>query len=154
MKKERVLYPDAIRTLSCIFVIIIHVSGSNAWYTLNVEENAWAVLMVYNAFVRSAVPLFVMISGIFLLEPSKNVGGKYLGRKIIHLLKIYIVWSIFYGIVYSIENLQIFQSQNVLNILQSIGTYIVESKYHLWFIPMLIGIYFLVPCISVNFLDN
>lgn len=147
MKKERMFYPDAIRTLSCIFVIIIHISGSSAWYTLNVKENAWAILMFYNACVRSAVPLFVMISGVFLLDSSKKCEGKYLGGKIIHLLKIYIVWSIFYGIVYGIENPQIFQGQNVLNILKSIGTYILESKYHLWFIPMLIGIYFLVPCI-------
>lgn len=147
MKEERVLYPDAIRTLACIFVVILHISGSSSWYTLNVEEKSWAILMLYNACVRSAVPLFVMISGIFLLEPSKQCGTIYIGKKIMHLLKIYIIWSFFYGVVWAIEHYHIFYDQKIEDILKKIGSYIFESKFHLWFLPMLIGVYFIVPCL-------
>ena len=147
MKNERLLYPDYIRMISCIFVIVIHVTASEPWYSLDVHSGKWACLMIYNSLVRAAVPMFVMLSGMFLLNPKKKCDRPYLTGKICNLLVVYVVWSIVYAIIYCVENYSALQDNSIVDNVKTAVLYALGSKYHLWFLPMIIGIYLLVPCL-------
>ena len=146
-KKERLRYPDYIRVTACIFVIVIHVTASNPWYTLDVYSKEWTILMLYNVFVRSAVPLFVMLSGAFLLNPKKYFTNSYMGKKIYHYLVVYILWSFVYAMVWFFENYAVVFDVNIAKTIKKIILYAIDSKYHLWFLPMLVGIYLITPCL-------
>ena len=60
-------YLDCLRVVAIISVIIIHVSAQN-WYTTDVSSFAWQFFNLTDSLVRWAVPLFVMISGVVVLE--------------------------------------------------------------------------------------
>lgn len=139
---KRVLYADYIRAIACLFVVVIHVSGSSSWYNIDVHTNEWAILEIYNTLVRCAVPLFVMLSGIFFLDPERNVTFRYLANKIIKLLVIYILWSAFYALAGSLLNGSFQLSWAGFKTLVA-GT--LGSKFHLWFIPMIMGLYLITP---------
>lgn len=63
----RIYYLDCLRVVAIISVIIIYVSAQN-WYTTDVSSFAWQFFNLTDSLVRWAVPLFVMISGVVVLE--------------------------------------------------------------------------------------
>ena len=93
---------------------------------------------VYDSLVRFAVPIFVMISGALFLQrdiPTKIIYTKY----ILKLSVAYIFWSLIYSLYYG-GNL----SRHVINF--------INSTFHLWFIPMIIGLYIAYPIIMHLFI--
>lgn len=71
MKKTYVIWTDIVRILAIIMVIFIHSNNvTNAYYLI--DTKAWWPISFLEALCRPAVPLFVMISGYFLLNPDKN----------------------------------------------------------------------------------
>ncbi len=59
---KRKINIDYLRITSCIMVIFLHLSAQ-FFHVVDVESNEWKILNFYDCLVRSAVPLFVMISG-------------------------------------------------------------------------------------------
>ena len=102
MKKKRDVNFDLLRIIACIAVVIIHV---NSKYLLNSSINTeFYILEFYTSFVRSAVLLFIMISGAYLLDPKKELTlkklySKYVPRIIISLVlfnSLYIAYYYFF----------------------------------------------------------
>jgi len=144
MKKERVVYFDYLRVAATIAVVVIHVAAQN-WNKLNSRSFEWNVLNVYDSIVRWGVPIFVMISGALLL--SKEIGVKDLYfKKILRLIIAYCVWSSFYAVVtvgIRIRSNPDYEISNISLIAEMIG-----GNYHMWFIPMIVGIYICIPIIK------
>ena len=76
---ERDYRIDLLRILACLMVVFIHVSAFGM--LSGVGSFNWHIGNIYDSLVRSAVPLFVMISGAFLL--SKNISYKEIFSKYI-----------------------------------------------------------------------
>ena len=145
MVKERELYPDILRIIACFMVIVIHVSGS--WAVPN-ENFSYDLLffLFYNGISSVAVPLFVMISGMFMLNSKKETNIKDLFKKnILKLAIIYVFWSLFYGIyrwfIYS-------KGEFNLDAIKYLINRLFTTEYHLWFLPMIIGLYLLIPILK------
>ncbi|UOO36943.1 acyltransferase family protein [Oscillospiraceae bacterium CM] len=137
----RLLYIDLLRIISCFAVIIIHVSASNQ-YSVSVASTAWKAFNVYDGLARFAVPVFVMISGAMNLNPDKPFTFKELFKR--RLLKITIawaVWELFYAFVDFIWRGAPVGPTALLDFLETAA----RGHYHLWFLPMLIGLYLTVP---------
>ncbi|MBQ7136478.1 MAG: acyltransferase family protein [Bacilli bacterium] len=146
MKKREVNY-DLLRILAAFMVVFLHVAASK-WEFLKPNDNRWIIMNIYDCFVRSAVPLFFMISGAFMLKKETNF--KKLYTKILSLTIIYFVWSC----LYAIDTIGIYNLKNI-TIIDFLKT-VLLSKYHLWFIPPLIGLYILQPVLYaiVHFEDG
>ncbi len=130
---SRLLYLDMIKAVSVIGVIVLHVTAAN-WMKIDVHSADFAVETVYNGISRSCVPLFVMANGAVFLD--REISLKVLYKKyILRLVIAYFAWSIIYAVVR-------FWGKFEINAFLSD---VIKGHYHLWFIPMIIGLYMIVP---------
>lgn len=135
-------YIDIIRIIAVIGVIVIHVSAQN-FYTVKYTSYEWNIFNIYDSLVRFVVPILFMISGALFLDDNKKIDIKQLYKKnILRLFTAYIFWSIFYAFFNTIVIL------NKPIVFNEIIKLIVKPSYHLWFVPVLICIYILLPFIK------
>ena len=98
LQNNRILYPDILRILAVFAVMMIHVSASG-FYTNPVQSFTWQVVNFYEWMVRWAVPVFVMVSGMFFLNPQKEITLSKLYRKsIFRIVMALITWGYFIGL--------------------------------------------------------
>lgn len=128
---------DLLRITAAFMVVLLHTAGAK-WSAVPYNSFDWAVLNVYDSLVRSAVPLFFMLSGAFLLKKEIPLKRLWL-KKILPLLLIYAVWSILYA-VDAIGLTSLFKTPFSEFLLSA-----TRGSYHLWFLPTLIGLYILQP---------
>jgi surface polysaccharide O-acyltransferase-like enzyme len=137
---------DLVRAVGIFLVLLLHISTE---YVIPPPEvsavAAWWTSDFFNSIARPCVPLFVMLSGYLLLQPTKvNEPLKVffkkrwarIGMPLIFWGAIYFVWIILF------DNAQFswnFLVNGVLN-----GPYVT-----FWFLYMLIGIYLLTPILRV-----
>ena len=144
-RTERDIRYDLLRIIASFMVVFLHVSATE-WYTTPPQSFDWLVMNFYDSFVRSAVPLFFMLSGAFMFKKEVNIKRLYFG-KIIPLIFVYIVWAVLYAVdIFNISGLKAVP-------LKTLFLTIIKGYYHMWFIPVLIGIYVLQPFLYafVNF---
>lgn len=131
---------DALRALSCLMVILIHVTYQG-WHTISSRSVSWQLLSLLNGACRGAVPAFVMISGIFFLKkemPLKTLYTKY----ILRMFVVYAIWEL----AYAVDTVNL----SALTTLDGWKDVVIEasnSKYHLWYLPNAIGSYIALPMI-------
>lgn len=143
MKEDRKLHIDLLRIVACISVIMLH-SASQYWYEFPVTDKRWMVYNIWDAVSRFGVPVFVMISGMLFLSREGEVNlRKLYCNNIFRLAVAYAVWSIIYGL-WDCREWTPGPSVTVRDYVAEI----VLGRYHLWFIPMLIGIYILLPVLK------
>ena len=131
--KERRIYCDYLRVWASFAIIIIHVSAQN-WYSTDIYGFDWKVFNLYDSIVRWGVPVFVMISGSLFLD--REISLKHIYQKyILRLLVSYVVWSLIYALVMGKTREQTISLIEV-------------GYYHMWFIPMMIGLYMCIPFIK------
>ncbi len=139
---------DLLRVFACYMVIQIHAGeffyiGTDG-QVLTGPDSMW--VNVYNSLFRSAVPLFIMLSGYFLLPIKDPDTGTFFRKRFSRVLIPFVMWCIlyaFYPVIRGEENL----STAFLSILKIPVNYGVEVG-HLWYVYMLIGLYLFAPVIS------
>lgn len=142
--KKRVEYFDVLRTIACIAVVIIHISGEYLKYNAN-TLNFW-VGNVFDSIVRLAVPVFVMISGALMLDEEYEFTIKKLKKHIIKMLIFFSVWSCGYAVIYEIINP--IMSHDDISAKRIISA-LLRGHYHLWFVYMIIGLYLILPILRL-----
>lgn len=136
--KKRDYNLDLLRILASFMVILIHVSAYS-WYTVPSNSFEFNVYNFFDSISRSAVPIFIMISGIFFLNSSKEKDIKTIFKKyILKLVLLFLIWSSIYYIYDVLMNKANFNLKDLL-----IKT--INGHYHFWYIPTIIGLYILSP---------
>lgn len=140
-KTNRMIYWDLLRILACFSVIMLH-SASQDWYDLPVTSVRWLVCNSYDALFRFGVPVFVMISGSLFLSRKGELSVKRLYLHNIARLGIaYVFWSCLYGL----WDARMFEEAGLRDYLLEM----LAGRFHLWFLPMMIGIYMLLPVLKL-----
>ena len=135
----RILSFDYLRILACFGVVMLHASA-RLWYYLPTDSADWFFCNCLNITTRISVPLFVMISGALFLDPARSISLKDLWSKsILRLFLLYLLWMTLYALAAYLSTPA--EEQSVKFLVKSILT----GRYHLWFLPMLIGLYALIP---------
>ena len=135
----RLVHLDLLRILACFSVVMLH-SSAQFWYDLPVQDADWLVANSYNAVSRFGVPVFVMLSGALFLSQKKETNLKRLYlHNILRLVVLYIVWCVLYGLF------DCFTFSWSMLSPEDIFREIFSGRYHLWYLPMLAGIYMLLP---------
>lgn len=138
---------DILRTFACFLVVWQHVT--ECYYILPdfkiLNNSDTSVIGWINSLTPIEVPLFVMISGYFLL-PIKTGIIQFFRKRIIRVIYPFIIWCIIYALYYVFKNGDTWKDFliNILNIPVNFGT----EVGHLWFIYMILGLYILTPIIS------
>ena len=138
MQNRNIQY-DLLRILAAFSVVMLH-SAAQHWYDLPIDSLDWKVVNAYDACFRFGVPIFVMISGAIFLDPLRELDMRRLYRhNILRLVVIYLLWGAVYGLMDCYH--YGFSSLTWKEILKEM----LSGRYHLWYLPMLIGIYVLLP---------
>lgn len=137
MKKREIEF-DVMRICALFAVILVHVCGMKT-YDLPVADSNWQILTFLQSFVTWQVPVYIMISGRFFLDPERNVTFHKMLKSILRLVIIFLVWDMLYQIYYILSGA--YSSLNWKGILSQI----VEGPYHLWFLQMLVCLYVITP---------
>lgn len=140
--KSRKLHYDILRVLAAFSVVMLH-SAAQFWYDLDVRSTEWVIANSYDAIFRFGVPVFVMISGAIFLDKEYILDIKRLYKhNILRLVVLYVIWSVAYGLFDTRTwDWKVAGAKTILKEM-------LNGRYHLWFIPMIAGIYVLLPVLK------
>lgn len=159
---KRIIWLDMVKFIAIFMMIAVHCTDnvtpaerSEPWY------NLWGSF--YGAFMRPAIPLFVMVTGALLLPVRQDISSFY-SRRITRVVVPFLVWSVIYnlfpwftgvlGLSPSVVNDffvwaepdQSFSGalHNILMIPFNFSMFAVQ----MWYVYLLIGLYLYMPVFS------
>lgn len=146
--EQRIVYADILRIAAIMAVIIIH-SGAPLINQFNsIRLSWWWFGNLVESATRWAVPIFIMVSGMLLLNPKKDEPIKeFLSKRFMRVLIPFIFWGIVYTIWTYRRSIIEYQPLPVLKIIESFYTGTVYV--HLWFVYTILGLYLLTPIIRI-----
>jgi surface polysaccharide O-acyltransferase-like enzyme len=146
-KHQNIDWINDLRLVALYAVIVLHTSAILLAQYDKVPFVDWLTADFYNGLVRFAVPVFVMITGALSLHREYELGD-FLKKRLMRIITPFLFWSLIY-ISYSLYNDEIsFDANTWTNIKQVLHLLKYGSSYHLWYVYMLIGLYFIIPIIS------
>ena len=131
---------DILRLFACFLVVFLHMAAERSF--IGAVTPAWRVYNIYGTAARSCVPLFMMLSGSLFLGKREMPGMKQLfGKYILKILILYLVW----GLLYSADDagMTVLLAGDWRAILHR---FLFSPKSHLWYLPCLVGLYMMLPC--------
>ena len=135
--KGRIVWLDVLRVFSAFAIVLIHTASSIMDY-LRFPSLNWFAADLYLAAARYAVPVFVMISGVFFLNPDKDITLKKIyGKYIPRMLCVLFGWALLRALI-----IEVWLNSGGFS---SLWTYFINSIKMFWFLPMIIGLYAVTP---------
>lgn len=142
-KSSRTISFDYLRVCANIAVIMLHVAAL-CWYVTDVNGSDWKVFNVYDSLVRWSVPVFVMISGALFLGRDDVTVKKIFSKYVSRMAVAYFAWSFIYFITSGNSVMGqlagLFSPDWHIYVIQ-----LIKGHYHLWFVPMIAGLYICLP---------
>ena len=135
LRKERILYFDALRVIACLAVIVLNLTSR--WFNiLSLETQSWMALNIFNGTANIAVPIFVMISGALFLDPERRPDLPGLLKKnVLHIAVTFVFWSALYSLVDYWQGVR----------MRDVAFNFISGHSHLWFLYMIAGLYLVIP---------
>ncbi len=132
-------WADRLRNLATFMVIAIHVSGPLAEQLPDMNTWEWWYSNWWDGISRASVPLFVLLSGGLLLTKDYPTGD-FLKKRLSRVL----VPGSFWMIVYLLYG---YLARKEPATIPEAAVRLVEGPvhYHLWFIYLITGLYFVYP---------
>lgn len=139
---------NLIRTFAIILVIVFHAATETTSVTnLSGSEELELELArdIYNSISQPAVPLFIMLSGALLLQPTKlgESLGVFFKKRALRIGPPFLFWGIIYFLWRIFVNGEVLTTETVLQGALN-GPY-----FHFWYFYALIGIYLLTPVLRI-----
>lgn len=143
---------DLIRTVAILGVILLHASndltnqpmGMMSQTALAIEIFRWVTVDIYQSIGRVGVPIFVMLSGALLLQPSKKESlSEFFKKRWVRIGIPFVFWAAIYFVWDFAVQHQAFTAGAVI---QGVLT---GPYFQFWYIYMLVGLYLLTPFLRV-----
>lgn len=131
---------DVLRVVAILGVVVIHTFNSIHARPDFVGGSTWWIANFFESAARVSVPLFVMLSGYFILGKQEDVQSTL--RRVLH--RIFIPYALWLGIylLWSTQSPDLSLPVSYITLLMSGGA------FHLYFLAILIGLYFVSPFLS------
>ena len=125
---------DFLRILACLGVIMIHTAGSPIYHKMVEPSTLWySECLVVDALSRWSVPVFVMLTGFFMINPQKEISIKSIfSKNILRIFAALSFWSLFYAYALNKEILPLGSQEG-----------------HFWYLGMVIGLYLSLPILRI-----
>ena len=161
--KDRFFNFDILKCIAIIMVLFIHIVASELYGYGKISGNRWMMANVIDSLSRICVPIFVMVSGFFLLRKDEDVKIFFKKRfiKIIPKFFIYsVIFFIFTIIFKDVKDNELFSVffrkstyKTIISIFFQKESYhnffssFFQGKvyYHLWYIYMILSLYLITP---------
>ncbi len=145
------LYITSIRAIAACAVVQMHaIGGYLYWYGKEAAafHTQFIVADIYYSFLRWATPFFIMISGALLLgNPREQPLGVFLGKRMRRVLIPFAFWGGIYLLYYFRGSLYFGSLPQWKEVADRI--FYQDIYFHLWFIPMITGLYLLTPVLRI-----
>ena len=157
-ERKNIGWIDLLRVLACFLVVFAHSSDA---FVAQFDNNRASFLtgVFSGSFVRSCVPLFVMMTGVLLLPVKADLAAFY-RKRIGRILVPLIFWSVVTPVLFFLyftyvspdtQNPLITPSQGIDSLWVKLYTFIFNFNFDtvpMWYLYMLIGLYFIMPILS------
>lgn len=142
VQRERNINFDILRIVACMLVVLSHVS-SNLLDVMPTTSFSWKISHMYNTLGHTGTILFFFLSGSLLLSEEYSFSPKkFYTRNFLNLFVAYYSWIIIYHIIGFVQRGNIgvrYIKDVIINVIKG------EAAYHFWYLPMLLGIYLILP---------
>ena len=138
---------DTLRTIAALMVVLVHVVADYvnlAMKSDNFNLSFW-VSNIVDSFCRICLPIFVMISGMFLLGRTETFRDSYRKRASKILIPL-IFWTIIYLVYLVVLRLFAGVDPDADTLLKSV--ILGQPFYHMWYLFMIIGLYLITPILN------
>lgn len=139
---QRLLYIDVLKIIATFLIVLLHVSALYVRQDAVLSQTADTLDYIINSVTRTALALFMMISGALLLRDGYRFNLK---RRFTFIAKNYAFWSAVF--VAAEQAMRWFTGNDLLPFLTMI-TYWIRGPYHFWYLQMLLGFYLLMPVLE------
>jgi len=147
-KPQNLDWINSLRLIALLAVIALHVSAIPLGQYGHVDLNTWLTADFYNALVRFGVPVFVMVTGALTLHREYELGA-FLKKRLSRVVAPFIFWSLVYVWYSWYIEILVFTGHWWADVKMVLHQLKYGASYHLWYVYMLIGLYFLIPVISI-----
>ncbi|MGN0854177.1 MAG: acyltransferase [Kiritimatiellia bacterium] len=138
--KTRIVFLDYLRIAACLMVMAIH--AAECFYLGGEAPNVAFIASRSDAFwvtatecvCRACVPLFVIASS-YLLFPVSRPTGEFFRRRFVRIFIPFAIWAAAYVIAAGGD-------------MRQLAFNFPDEGGHLWFVPMLLGLYLAMPLLS------
>lgn len=158
-KKESIGWIDLLRVIACFLVVFAHCCDPFV-AEFDADRTSFLTGVLSGSFVRSCVPLFVMMTGVLLLPIRMDMSTFY-RKRIGRLIPPFIFWSLALPILFFVYlnyvhpatlNPAISLPNHQLNELWvKLYTFIFNFNFDttpMWYLYMLIGLYLIMPIVN------
>ena len=153
-KKLRRLFPNYIRAFAACAVVQMHAVGGYLYQfdPANSMDVRFITADVFYGHLRWATPFFILISGALLLNPSKQESiSVFLKKRLRRVLIPFAFWGTIYLLYLYRGNIYFGEFPLWSDVIKTI--FYDDIYFHLWFIPMITGLYLLTPTFRI-FIQN
>ncbi|KZX11052.1 acyltransferase [Methanobrevibacter filiformis] len=145
----RIFYLDQLRVLAIIGVIIIHVSQSFLG-VLDISNFNWIVSDAFFNIARFAVPIFLALSGVLLLNREYKI-KEFFKKRLARIISPFIFWGIIYVLFAFFIQKKFFDFNSVIAGVAFVGKmFLGVGGYlgHFWFVWLILSVYLFMPVIN------
>lgn len=142
------MYADYLRVAATFFIVALHCSATVVREYGQIPDDQWWFANLLNSFTRWGVPSFMMLSGLLLLAGKQDEPvGDFLKKRASRVLYPYLIWACVYALETQLKIewqwLKLTPEQWHAKIISGV------TGYHLWFVPVILALYLLVPVLRV-----
>jgi surface polysaccharide O-acyltransferase-like enzyme len=138
---------DTLRTIATLLVIFLHVSSvyvNTGKNNLTFDASFW-VGNIVDSFSRICVPLFILISGMFLVGRKETFKQSY-QKRASRILVPLISWTLIYVLCRVAISFIVDNPIDIKSLLTSV--ILGRPNYHMWYLFMIIGLYLITPILN------
>ena len=138
MKKHREVELDILRILALLAVISVHSTGMGT-EDISVTSVEKQILIFFDSIVTWQIPVYVMISGRFFLDPERDMPANKLGKAISRIIIAFVFWNIIYQVFYCLTGQ--YADLNWKGVISEV----IKGPYHFWYLFMIVCLYAITP---------
>lgn len=139
---------DLLRIIALLAVISVLCTGMGNTDAIPMSNPAKIILVFFDSVVTWQIPIYVMISGRFFLDPERNVSKDKLLKSIWRIVLAFIFWDIIYQVYYIFSGT--YSGLNWKGILSQA----LVGPYHFWFLFMIVCLYAITPFLRKIVIDK
>ncbi len=148
-KKNHIVWIDLLRVIAILLVVLCH-SSEEGIYILSLDSvlamQDKSRIFSFTCFTlgRLGVPIFLLISGYLLLDREYDTEKvkQFWKNNWLHLILCTMIWFLIYDLfLVFVQN----KEMTVIDIIQDVFFLNKVQMSHVWYMPMIIGLYALIP---------
>lgn len=140
---------DIARTFAILCVIMCHCIGE-IYFKINFEQLSIVSQMIRIIFFtigRLGVPIFLFLTGALTLKKQIETDEDVIKFYKKNLLPLFIAIEI-WNIIYNLFNWYMTGKFNIVNLLKDLLFFKQVSMPHMWYMPMVLGMYIAIPFLA------